>query len=138
MVQERGSALRILIENVQGPLSYPPGGFVTGPAIGSAVGITAAGTSNLGGLRIINDAMGQGQALISGAVALNSGFTSGMMYIVQSAGISGNQVGIRCFNPVMASGINMVALSGGSTQLQEVQSGANLAAYTFKVLAQGY
>lgn len=138
MSSERGNPLRILIENVQGPLSYPPGGFNTGAVIGSNVGVVAMGTSNLGSLRVIVDAMGQGISLVSGATAVNSGFTSGLLYTVQSAGLSGNQVGIRCFNPAIASGIGFAAISGGNQLLQEVQSGSVLNMHTFKVLVQGY
>lgn len=138
MSNERGSPYRVIIENVQGPLSYPPGGFITGGVIGSNVGVIAMATSNLGGLRRVVDAMGAGFVLQSGGAAVNSGFTSGVLYTVQSAGISGNQIGIRCFNPVASSGIGLAAMSGGSELFQEVQSGAVLNMYNFKVLAQGY
>lgn len=139
MVNERGSPYRVILENVQGPLSYQPGGFITGTAIGSALSITAASASNFGSLRVLVDAMGAGLVLASGAAAFSSGFTSGLMYTVQSAGISGNQIGIRCFNPSSMSGINMGAItSGGIQQISEIQSGAVLNMYNFKVLAQGY
>ncbi len=138
MASERGSPYRIVLENVRGPLSYPPGGFITGGVVGSNVGVTAMGTSNLAGLRVVVDAMGQGLVLQSGGAITNSGFTSGLMYTVQSAGISGNQIGIRCFNPVAGSGIGLAAMSGGSSLFQEVQSGAVLDMYNFKILAQGY
>ena len=142
MVNERGSTYRIILENVQGPTSYPPGGFVTGGSIGSNIAV-GTGASNLGGLRVVVDAMGQGLALASGGFAVNSGYTSGIHYVVQSAGISGNQVGIRCFNPTTvgsgtAIGGGAISQSGGSQVIQELQSGATLDMYNFKVLVQGY
>jgi hypothetical protein len=141
MANERGSPYRIILENVQGPTSYPPGGFITGGSIGSNIAV-GTGASNLGGLRVVVDAMGQGIALASG-VAMNSGYTSGIHYVVQSAGISGNQIGIRCFNPTtVGSGAGIgggsISQSGGSQVIQEVQSGSTLDMYNFKVLVQGY
>lgn len=140
MVFERGAPLRIIFDSIQGPLSYPPGGFVGGGAVGSNVpNLPGMGTSNLGFLFKVIDAMGQGLVLASGLGAFNSGGVSGILYVVQSAGISGNQVGIRCFNPSgYTSGVGTTSLSGGNTQLAEVQSGANLSPYVFKVLVQGF
>lgn len=157
MAQERGNPLRVIIENVQGPISYIPGGFQTGTTIvvsgggngplglsvpvGIPGGNVNTGTSNLTGLRVVNDAIGQGIAIASGGAFQSGSPTSGILYVVQSAGISGNQVGIRCFTPIVTTsgGITSGAsLSGGASLLTDVASGANLSPFVFKILVQGY
>lgn len=116
--QRNDRAKRTVIEAVPGAGSYVPGGFTTG-----------VDTSALRELKRVEvAAVLEGMTLRSGAIGNNA---SGSLFAqVVSAGISGNQVGIACYN--------LSGVVSGSQGLAELVSGQNLQSEVFKVMAQGY
>lgn len=116
---------RTVIEALPGPVTYPPGGFATG-----AVGSGDLSTSALRQLTRVDEA-GMLEALTMRSGALTSCDMSGQLFAqVVSVGISGNQVGIACFN--------MSGLVSGQQRLQELVSGVDLSKNVFKVMCQGF
>jgi len=119
---------RVVIETVRGPESYVPGGFTTGvdtSAMRVHRRINEAGT-----LDFINQVSGAMHE--SGSMTIGSTAQSNITFSqVVSVGVSGNQLGIACYN---LSGQN----SGPGSRLVELHSGADLSNHVIKVMCQGY
>jgi hypothetical protein len=116
--QRNDRARKLVIEAIPGPETYIPGGFTTN-----------VDTSALRELKRVEvAAVLEGMTLRSGALGNNA---SGSLFAqVVSAGVSGNQVGIACYN--------LSGVVSGSQGLAELVSGQDLTNEVFKVMAQGY
>lgn len=116
-------AEKTIIEVVPGPGSYPTGGFLTG-----------SDTSALRQLRRINAAGTLDMiSVLSGHPTGTSGVISAS---VVSCGVSGNQIGIMCYELHNQSGEDVSGMSRAI--IREVPSAQNLSKYDIKVLCQGY
>lgn len=119
--QNRGLE-RTVIEVVQGPAEYPAGGFTTG-----------VDTSAMRQLKRVEVAgMLDMISVLSGPPIGQSGAISAS---VISTGVSGNQVGIKCWHMFNQSG---VMDTSGLTIIREVPADTDLSVYDMKVLCQGH